>query len=58
VAQALELLEELRNISGNGRYVFASDCTSREEKPIVQATVEQAIGRHLEPMPGQGVQER
>lgn len=52
--QALELLDTLRPISGEHHHVFASDQTKREGKPIVQATVEQAIGRHLSLMPGQG----
>lgn len=54
--QAVKLLERMRHITGTGRYVFRSDRSKRgeEEFPISQASVEQSIGRHLRPMPGQG----
>lgn len=54
--QAAELLDRIRHITGRGRFVFRSDRSGagKEELPIGQATVEQAIGRHLRPMPGQG----
>ncbi|KAF0102474.1 MAG: phage integrase family protein [bacterium] len=54
--QALELLERLRHLSGAGRFVFLSDRAEpgKKEFPISQASVEQSIGRHLRPMPGQG----
>lgn len=53
--QAAELLERLRHITGKGRYVFKSERAKEDqETPITQASVEQSIGRHLHPMPGQG----
>lgn len=53
---AVDLLDRIRHITGRGRFVFRSDRsgTGKEEFPIGQASVEQAIGRHLRPMPGQG----
>lgn len=53
--QAVDLLERIRHITGRGRYVFRSERAKEDhETPITQASVEQAIGRHLHPMPGQG----
>ena len=54
--QAVELLERMRHITGQGRYVFRSERAADDsnEFPISQASVEQSIGRHLRPMPGQG----
>lgn len=54
--QAMDLLERLRHLSGDGRFVFRSDRAEvgKKEFPISQASVEQSIGRHLRPMPGQG----
>ncbi|MCP5191025.1 MAG: tyrosine-type recombinase/integrase [Pseudomonadales bacterium] len=55
-SQAVELLEQMRHITGTGRYVFRSERATDDKKefPISQASVEQSIGRHLRPMPGQG----
>jgi integrase len=52
--QAVRLLDTLKTPSGDGKYVFPSDHAKRAGQPVVQATVEQAIGRHLAAMPGQG----
>ncbi len=54
--QAVDLLEKIRHITGGSRFVFRSEraVDGKKEFPISQASVEQSIGRHLRPMPGQG----
>lgn len=54
--QAVALLDTIRHITGTGRFVFKSERikAAGEEAPITQASVEQSIGRHLLPLPGQG----
>jgi integrase len=54
--QAIELLDTIRHITGKGQHVFKSERVKADDKefPIPQRSVEQSIGRHLLPMPGQG----